>query len=220
MPSRCIRPGDAIGAEDAHQVVFERQEEARRARIALAAGAAAQLVVDAARFVPLGADDVQAAEVDDFLVLFVGQALEVREDAIPVGALDAVEAVDVEEVDVLVVVDVLLFALDDLLGDVFVQALLARHVLGVAAEQDVGAAAGHVGGDRDRALAAGLRDDLGFLRVVLRVEHDVLRALPLQHVRDALGLLDRDRADQRRAAHSVVLMMSSTIAAHFSPSVR
>ena len=79
-------------------------------------------------------------------------------------------------------------------------ALLARHVFGVAAEQNVGAAARHVGGDGDGALAAGLRDDLGFLRVVLRVEHDVLRALLLEHARDTLGLFDRDRADQHRAA--------------------
>src|SRR5919197_6347249 len=50
---------DAIRAEDAHQIVFEREIEARRARIALAAGAAAKLVVDAARLVPLGAEDVQ-----------------------------------------------------------------------------------------------------------------------------------------------------------------
>ena len=104
-------------------------------------------------------------------------ALEVRVDAIPVRPLDAVERVDVEEVDVFVVVDVLLFALGDLFGDAFVQRLLTRHVLGVAAEQDVGAAAGHVGGDRDGAFAAGLRDDLRFLRVVLGVEHDVFRAL-------------------------------------------
>ena len=54
--------GDAARAEDAHQVVFERQIEPRRAGVALAAGAAAQLVVDAPRFVALGADDVQAAE--------------------------------------------------------------------------------------------------------------------------------------------------------------
>ena len=47
--------GDAVGAEDAHQVVFERQVEARRAGVALTAGAAAQLVVDAARLVALGA---------------------------------------------------------------------------------------------------------------------------------------------------------------------
>ena len=68
--------GDALAAEDAHQVVFERQIEARRAGIALAARAAAQLVVDAARFVALGADDVQAAEADDLVVLGVGLLLE------------------------------------------------------------------------------------------------------------------------------------------------
>ena len=39
---------DLVAGEDAHQVVFERKEEAGRARIALAAGATAQLVVDAA----------------------------------------------------------------------------------------------------------------------------------------------------------------------------
>ena len=88
----------------------------------------------------------------------------------------AVERVDHEEVDELVVVDELLFALGELLGDAFGERLLARHVLGVAAEQDVGAAAGHVGGDGDAALAARLRDDLGFLRVILRVQHDVLDA--------------------------------------------
>ena len=47
--------GDAIRPEDAHQVVFEREIEARRAGVALTAGAAAQLVVDAARLVALGA---------------------------------------------------------------------------------------------------------------------------------------------------------------------
>src|SRR6267143_5381766 len=54
---------DALAAEDAHQVVVERQEEARRAGVTLAAGAAAELIVDAAAFVPLGADDVEPAAV-------------------------------------------------------------------------------------------------------------------------------------------------------------
>ena len=177
---------DAVRAEDAHQVIFERQEEARRAGVALAAGASAQLVVDAPRLVTFSADDMQAAEVHNFLVLFVGLALEVPEDAIPVGALDAIEAVDVEEIHPLVVVDVLFLALRDLLGDALIETLLARHVLGIAAQQDVRSAAGHVGGDGDAALAAGLRDDLGFLRVILRVQHDVLQALALEHVRHAL----------------------------------
>ena len=61
--------GHAVRAEALHQRVFERQVEARRARVALAAGAAAQLVVDAPRLVALGADDVQAAGRDHLLVL-------------------------------------------------------------------------------------------------------------------------------------------------------
>ena len=76
MPSRSIRPVIALAAEDAHQVVFERQVEARAARVALAAGAAAQLVVDAARLVALGAEDVQAARRQHLLLLGVALRLE------------------------------------------------------------------------------------------------------------------------------------------------
>ena len=54
---------DPVAGEDADQVVLGRQEEARAARVALAAGAAAELVVDAAGLVALGADDVEAAEL-------------------------------------------------------------------------------------------------------------------------------------------------------------
>ena len=150
---------DAVRPEDAHQVVFERQVEARRAGVALAAGAAAELVVDAPRLVPLGADDVEAAHVDDLFVLRLALLAEEREDAFPVGARDPIEAVDVEEVDELLVVHEARLIARNLLGDLLGQRLLACHVLGVAAEQDVGAAAGHVRGDGDRALAPGLRDD-------------------------------------------------------------
>jgi hypothetical protein len=87
-PSPCRGAASArqcVRAEDAHQVVFERQVETRGTRVALAAGAATQLVVDAACLVPLGPEDVQAAESDDFVVVGVGLLLEVREDALPVG---------------------------------------------------------------------------------------------------------------------------------------
>ena len=60
-PQALHQARDPVRPEDPHQVVFERQVEARRARVALAPGAAAQLVVDAPRLVALGADDVQAA---------------------------------------------------------------------------------------------------------------------------------------------------------------
>ena len=49
-----------------------------------------------------------------------------------------------------------------------IQSARVRHA---GAELDVGAAAGHVGGDGDRARLAGARDDLGFLQVIFRVEH-------------------------------------------------
>ena len=70
---------ELVGAEDAHQVVFERQEELGMAGIALTAGAAAQLVVDAAAFVALGAEHEHAAggerlflQARDLLADFVG----------------------------------------------------------------------------------------------------------------------------------------------------
>ena len=52
---------DLVGAEQAHQVVFERDEEVRGAGVALARATAAQLAVNAAGFVAFGADHVQAA---------------------------------------------------------------------------------------------------------------------------------------------------------------
>src|SRR5205823_8241698 len=61
--------GDARAAEAAHQLVFERDVEAGRARVALATGATAQLVVDPTRLVPLGADDVEAAQLADELAV-------------------------------------------------------------------------------------------------------------------------------------------------------
>ena len=66
---------------------------------------------------------------------------------------------------------------DQLLGEPGLAQIVLGHVFGVAAEHDVGAAARHVGGDRHRAELTGLRDDLGFLLVVLRVEHVMLDAL-------------------------------------------
>ena len=47
---------DPVAGEQAHEVVLGGEEEARLAGVALAAGAAAQLVVDPARLVALGAD--------------------------------------------------------------------------------------------------------------------------------------------------------------------
>ena len=138
----------AIAAEDAQQIVLQRQIKARTAGIALASGASAKLVVDAARFVPLSADDVQPAERHHFLALLFD------------------------------------LVLDD--GEFAFQLLLREHLRdrcpassaapaarksGIAAEQNIGTAAGHIGRNGDRAFAARLRDDGSLTLVILRVQH-------------------------------------------------
>ncbi len=127
----------------------------------------------------LCADDVQSTGSDDSLVVLVADALGVRQGRV-VGRfvhLGRVEALPVEH--------------------------LRGQSGGVAAEQDVGAAAGHVGGDGDGAGPTCLGHDRGLLLVELGVEHLVLDAAALEHLGQPLGLLDRDGADQDRAARFV-----------------
>ena len=62
-------PVDPVGLEEPHQLVLQGEVEPRLTRVALTAGPATQLVVDAPGLVPLGADDVEAAEVADLVVL-------------------------------------------------------------------------------------------------------------------------------------------------------
>ena len=83
-----------------------------------------------------------------------------------------------------------------------------RQVLGVAAELDVDAAAGHVGRDRDRAGRARLGDDRALALGVLGlgVEHRVRDAHLAQALREQLGDLDRDRADEHGLALVVALL--------------
>ncbi len=83
----------------------------------------------------------------------------------------------------------------------------------IAAEHDVRAAAGHVGGDRHRAGPTGLRDDVRLALVLLGVQHLVRDLLFLQQVRQELRRFDRGRADQRRltALHAVVDVLDDRV---------
>src|SRR5437763_1375600 len=112
---------DGTGPEAPHQLVLQRQVEARLARVTLPAGPAAQLVVDTPRLVPLGAQDVQATGVDDLLALLLAQLLPLAQRVVPRRVV--------------------------LVGLRFQPALAqlrGGEELRVAAEQDVGTAAGHV----------------------------------------------------------------------------
>ena len=150
---------DHRGVEQPHQVVAEREVEPRLAGVALAAGPAAQLVVDAPRLVALGAEHVEAAELGHLVVLGRDLVLDRLDRLGPrllvvLRRLDRVEAAGAQ--------------------------LVVGAELDVAAEHDVGAAAGHVGRDGDGTPAAGLGDDGRLAFVVLRVEHLVLDPALLQ----------------------------------------
>ena len=175
-------PVDGTGGEQAHEVVLERQVEPALAGVTLTAGAAAQLVVDPARLVALGAQDVQPAERPDLdaLGLRVGlvHLLELDQQGLALGGVEV-----------------------DALGPHVAQG----QALGVAAEEDVDASTGHVGGHGDRAEAAGLGDDLGLSGVLLGVEHLVGDAALVEQAGELLGLLHRDRADEHGLARLVAL---------------
>ena len=176
---------DPVAGEQAHEIVLGREEEARLAGVALAAGAAAQLVVDPARLVALGADDEQAAGLEDPLAVLLHARLDRGQD---VGEALLVVRVAGPQAE---------------LGQ-----LHLGQVLGVAAELDVDAAAGHVGRDRDRAGPAGLGDGLALALGELRlgVEHRVRDALAAELGAEVLGDLDRDRADEDGLALRVALL--------------
>src|SRR5574343_1817503 len=66
----------------------------------------------------------------------------------------------------------------------------------VAAQNDLGAATSHVGGDRDHAGATGLGHDVGLTGMLLGVEHLVLKLGLRQQLGNQLGVLDRAGAHQ------------------------
>ena len=168
----CVEP---VGGEDAQKIVFQADIEFRLAGIALAAGTAAQLIVDAPAFMALGAEHIEPARIKRAFLL----GFDIGDD-LPTERGDLVRRL------------------------IPFERRLEAH-LNVAAQLNVGAAAGHVGGDGDRARHAGLRDDGGFLFVVTRVQHLVRDAALFQEARQIFRLLDRDRADQHGLAATVRL---------------
>ena len=69
---------------------------------------------------------------------------------------------------------------------------------GIAAQQNIGSAAGHVGGDGHHPQPPGLGHNLRFALVELCVQHHVAYALALQNSREPLRLFDRRGAHQHR----------------------
>jgi len=154
---------DALGAEQTHDVVLQRQIELRFAGVSLTAGAAAQLIINPARLVALGADDEKAACVSHELCLLVNLHL-----IFGVGLL--IRSSCGENFGVVRFGKGVGFG-DEFVGKALLFEVALGHELRVAAEHDIRAAACHVGRDCDRAEMTGLRDDFGFLFVVLGVQN-------------------------------------------------
>src|SRR5690606_5534580 len=110
-------PVDPVAGEQPHELVLGGEVEARLAGVALAAGAAAELGVDPARLVALGAEDEQAAGLHHLPAVGLDLLLHLREDLVP-GSVVLVRAL-----------------LEPAVGE-----LAVGEVLGVAAELDVDAA--------------------------------------------------------------------------------
>ena len=184
--------GDPVRAEQPHQIVLHRDEELGFAGVALTAGTAAELVVDPAALVPLGAEDEQTSGLSHAVGLG-GDLFFIAADKI---------AEDLPRLADRFVVGV--GHAHGLFDDrVFIAAfahLGARQKFRVASQHDIGTAPGHVGGNGHGALLAGLRHDLGFALVMLGVEDGMADAFGGQQFRQLLRALDGNGADQHRLA--------------------
>src|SRR5581483_6915735 len=77
---------------------------------------------------------------------------------------------------------------------------------GIAAEQNVGTATGHVGGDSNGPAAASLGDDIRLTLVVFGIEHTVLDTLLIEQIGEELGGLNRGGTNQHRLAPIMSLL--------------
>src|SRR5258708_5858707 len=122
---------------------------------------------------------MQTAYFHDFLMFLIRRDLMLAEGFFPLRFRhDKLAALVVEE-KIFFVVDSsnnLALRLANRLRQAFLDAFLLGQKFRVAAEQDVRAAASHIGGDGDGALASGLGHDFGFALVKLGVENYVANA--------------------------------------------
>src|SRR5438552_6521374 len=113
---------DAVAREQAYEIVLGGEKEAALARIPLASGAPAQLVVDAPRLVSLGAADEQPPGRQHVLAALLHASFQLGQQL----ARAALVGLAIAGLDALA------------------RQLESRQVLGIAAELDVDPAAGHV----------------------------------------------------------------------------
>ena len=152
----------ALTGKDAQQLVVKREVEARGTGIALTPGTTAQLVVDAARLMALGADDVQPPRSQHLLMHplpFILHFSHFRGFGLGTQRIVGQHRIDI--------------------------------LLDIAPQHDVRTPARHVGGNGDHARAPGLCHDLGFTGVLFGIEHLVRQLFLVEQGRQQFGVFDR-----------------------------
>ena len=162
-----------------HQFIAHGQVEAGLARVPLTAGTTAQLVIDAAGLVALGAQDIESAR----FAHLIAQALRALFLAVDLGFPGLL----------------VLFLIFKGVEAAFAQ-LFIENDFRVTAEHDIGTTAGHVGCHGHGARAARTGNDLTLFFVVLGIEHVVLHAALAKQLRQILGALHRGGTHQDRLA--------------------
>src|SRR5260370_28374127 len=133
-------------------------------------GASGTVINNPPRLVTLSAKDVQAADRRDFIVFFVGLYFVAVEYLGPlVGRNDVLissvipnRALGLVNIDLNLALRGAQRSRNSLL-----HAFLLGHEFGIAAEQNISAAAGHVGGNGHHALASRLGHELSLALVIL-----------------------------------------------------
>src|SRR3990167_3689583 len=64
----CHQGRDPVAAKKPHNLILKRNKKARGTRITLPSRAAAELVVDAPRFMALGTNHIQSSQCDHFIM--------------------------------------------------------------------------------------------------------------------------------------------------------
>ena len=138
------------------------------------------------------ADDMQAADPDDLLVLLVSRppkAFIQFAVALPCGKDLAIR---------ILVVGGSLF--NHVFGEILTRHRAAGQEIRISAQQDIRAAPCHVGRDGDGSEMTGLRHDRGFSGVVLSVKHLMGNAPQAQHAAEHFRHFDRYGTNQQRLA--------------------
>ena len=172
----------APGREQAHEVVFEREVEAALAGVALAAGAATELVVDAAALVALGAEHVEAAELAHLVAVGLALGRELLEQLLVASPATPRRVRAARRA-----------------------APGAARPSGLPPSRMSTPRPAMLVATVTRAEAAGLGDDVRLPLVLLGVQHLVRDARASRAGGEQLRLLDRDRADEHRLARFVAL---------------